>query len=171
MGTLPFDNVLVHRGGVRIIDFDDCGFGYFLYDIAALLDRIEWREDYPRLRTAMLEGYREQRSLSANHEALLDLFLLVRWAFLGIAFLSAPEYAPGRAYAPRFLKIVVPKMRRLPANSLNLELIPCELPSLTQQVRPELPTARPCHLRRAFHQRRCHRRARQEPRLGMDIDG
>lgn len=40
------------------------------------------------------------------------LFLLVRWAFLGLAFLSAPEYTPGRKYAPRFLGIVVPKMEK-----------------------------------------------------------
>ena len=111
-GDFTFDNVLVHRRDLRIIDFDDCGFGYFLYDLATLLDRIEWREDYPVLRSALLAGYRQERSLSPNHEALLDLFLLVRWAFLAVAFLSAPEYAPGRAYAPRFLKIVVPKIRK-----------------------------------------------------------
>ena len=111
-GDFTFDNVLVHRRDLRIIDFDDCGFGYFLYDLATLLDRIEWREDYPALRAALLAGYRQERSFSPNHEALLDLFLLVRWTFLGVAFLSAPEYAPGRAYAPRFLKIVVPKIRK-----------------------------------------------------------
>lgn len=111
-GDFTFDNVLVHRRDLRIIDFDDCGFGYFLYDLATLLDRIEWREDYPALRAALLAGYRQERSFSPDHEALLDFFLLVRWTFLGVAFLSAPEYAPGRAYAPRFLKIVVPKMRK-----------------------------------------------------------
>ena len=111
-GDFTFDNVLLYHRDLRIIDFDDCGFGYFLYDLSTLLDRIEWREDYASLRAAVLEGYRQEGSLSPNHEALLDLFLLVRWTFLGVAFLSAPEYAPGRAYAPRFLKIVVPKMRK-----------------------------------------------------------
>ena len=111
-GDFTFDNVLLYRRDLRIIDFDDCGFGYFLYDIATLLDRIEWREDYPSLRAALIEGYRKECSFSSGHERLLDLFLLVRWTFLGLAFLSAPEYAPGRAYAPRFLKIVVPKMRK-----------------------------------------------------------
>ena len=50
-------------------------------------------------------------AFSHNHEALLDLFLLVRCTFLGVAFLSAPEYAPGPGPCSRFLKIVVPKMR------------------------------------------------------------
>lgn len=44
-GDFTFDNVLLYRRHLRIVDFDDCGFGYFLYDIATLLDRIEWRED------------------------------------------------------------------------------------------------------------------------------
>lgn len=111
-GDFTLDNVLVHRGNVRIIDFDDCGFGYFLYDIATLLDRIEWREEYRSFRAALLNGYREARVLATEHEALLDLFLLVRWVFLGVAFLAAPEHSPARAYSPRFLDIVVPKMSR-----------------------------------------------------------
>lgn len=111
-GDFTFDNLLLYRGDVRLIDFDDCGFGYFLYDIATLLDRIEWRDDYWTLRRALLEGYSEERELPREHEALLDLFLLARWAFLGVAFLSAPAYSPGGAYSDRFLTIVVPKMRK-----------------------------------------------------------
>ena len=110
-GDFTFHNVLLYHGDLRIIDFADCGFGYLLYDIATLLDRIEWCQDYASLRAALLEGCRKQCSLSPNHEAFLDFFLFVRWTFLGVAFLSAPEYALGRAYAPPFLRIVVPKMR------------------------------------------------------------
>jgi Ser/Thr protein kinase RdoA (MazF antagonist) len=106
---LIFSNVMFHRGEARPIDFDDCGFGYFLYDIAILLDRIEMREDYAALREAFLEGYRQIRSLTAEHEAYLDLFLLARWVFLGVCFLSRPEFG---SYAPRFLEIVEPKIER-----------------------------------------------------------
>lgn len=110
-GDFTFDNVLFHRGEARVIDFDDCAWGYYLHDIATLLDRLEWREDYAALRTALILGYREERALPPEHEALLDLFLLVRWTFLGLAFLSAPDHSPGRTYSTRFLKIVVPKIR------------------------------------------------------------
>jgi Ser/Thr protein kinase RdoA (MazF antagonist) len=34
---LHLDNALFWRDDVRIIDFDDCGFGYWLYDIAVSL--------------------------------------------------------------------------------------------------------------------------------------
>ena len=110
-GDFTFDNLLAHRAEVRVIDFDDCGSGYYLYDLATLIDRIEWREDYGALRTALIAGYREERPLAAEHEMLLDLFLLVRWVFLGLAFLSAPELSPGRLYSARFLDAVLPKMR------------------------------------------------------------
>jgi Ser/Thr protein kinase RdoA (MazF antagonist) len=106
---LIFANVLFHGGEACAIDFDDCGFGYFLYDMAILLDRIEMRQDYPSLRAALLDGYRQVRPLAAEHEAYLDLFLLARWVFLGVCFLSRPEFSN---YAPRFLKIVEPKMER-----------------------------------------------------------
>jgi hypothetical protein len=68
-------------------------FGLIRGDLS--LDRIEWCEDYPSLRAALLEGYRKARGFSPNHERLSDIFLLVRWTFLGVAFLSAPEYASG----------------------------------------------------------------------------
>jgi Ser/Thr protein kinase RdoA (MazF antagonist) len=106
---LIFSNVVFHRGGPCAIDFDDCGFGYFLYDIAILLDRMEMREDYPALRAALLDGYRQIRPLATEHEAFLDLFLLARWVFLGVCFLSRPEFS---GYAPRFLEIVEPKLER-----------------------------------------------------------
>ena len=106
---LIFSNVMFHRGEAHPIDFDDCGFGYFLYDMAILLDRIEMREDYAALRAALLEGYRQIRPLAAEHEAYLNLFVLARWVFLGVCFLSRPEFS---AYAPRFLGIVEPKVER-----------------------------------------------------------
>jgi Ser/Thr protein kinase RdoA (MazF antagonist) len=106
-GDLTFPNVLFHRGDVCPIDFDDCGFGYFLYDMAILLDRIEMRPDYRALRQALLDGYRQVRPLPEEHEGYLDLFLLARWAFLGVCFSSRPEF---RDYAPRFLHIVEPKI-------------------------------------------------------------
>jgi Ser/Thr protein kinase RdoA (MazF antagonist) len=106
---LIFANVLFHRGEVCAIDFDDCGFGYFLYDMAILLDRIEMRDDYSALRAALLAGYRQVRPLAGEHEAYLDLFVLARWVYLGVCFLSRPEFS---AYAPRFMAIVEPKIER-----------------------------------------------------------
>ena len=44
-----------------------------------------------------------------EHEAYLHLFVLARWVFLGVCFLSRPEFSD---YTPRFMKIVEPKIER-----------------------------------------------------------
>ena len=111
-GDLTFPNLLFRKGQVCAIDFDDCGFGHFLYEIATLLDHIEMREDYKSLRAALLEGYREVRQLPREAEVHLDTFLLARWVFLGLSFLSRPEHAGPREYGPRFMKLVEPKIKK-----------------------------------------------------------
>lgn len=72
------DNFLFHRGEVRAIDFDDCGFGPFLYDLTVTLSELGTGPDYPALREALLLGYRSVRPLSVEHEAHLDVLIAFR---------------------------------------------------------------------------------------------
>ena len=60
---LHLGNVLFWRGEVRVIDFDDCGFGYWLYDIAVALWELRYRTDYEDFRSALIEGYTQHRPL------------------------------------------------------------------------------------------------------------
>jgi Ser/Thr protein kinase RdoA (MazF antagonist) len=76
-------NYLFHRGQVRAIDFDNCGWGYYLYDIAVarstLIGRFPAR--YPAMRAAFLQGYLLTRPIDlppARREALIDMFLVAR---------------------------------------------------------------------------------------------
>lgn len=110
-GDFTLGNVLVGSSGrLALIDFDDCAWGYFAYELAVLLDWLEARPDYLSLRAALLGGYREVRPLSDLEEAHLDTFLLARWAFLGLSFLSRPDHARFREYAPRFFRVITPKL-------------------------------------------------------------
>jgi Ser/Thr protein kinase RdoA (MazF antagonist) len=71
-------NLLVDDGHVRVIDFDDCGFAWFMYDFATT---ISFMEDHPRvaeLRAAWLDGYRSAAPLDAADEAELDTFVMLR---------------------------------------------------------------------------------------------
>ncbi|MEM7125557.1 MAG: phosphotransferase [Chloroflexota bacterium] len=77
-GDLHQENYLFHQGQVRAIDFDDCGYGHYLYDMAVTLNNVHWRDDAPELRQAFLDGYRSVRPLSAEHEAHLDLLIYLR---------------------------------------------------------------------------------------------
>ena len=74
-------NRLVCRGGeLAAIDFDDCGFGHYLYDIAVMLGfpRHRFPDRYPALFDAYVRGYRSQRPLSDEHLALLPAFFAMR---------------------------------------------------------------------------------------------
>ena len=65
-GDLHQENYLFERGTARAIDFDDCGWGFFLYDVAVTLSEIEGRPRYAELRDALLDEYAGRRSLPAN---------------------------------------------------------------------------------------------------------
>jgi len=67
-------NVLFHRGEARAIDFDDGGYGYWVYDLAIPLVDLDGNEALPIFRDALLEGYAEIRSMPEEQLDKLDLF-------------------------------------------------------------------------------------------------
>ena len=71
-------NLLVDGGQVRVIDFDDCGFAWFMYDFATTVSFMEDHPRVPELRDAWLEGYRSVAPLDAADEAELDTFVMLR---------------------------------------------------------------------------------------------
>ena len=72
------DNLLVDGDRITLLDFDDSGYGWHLFDIATALALATLREDFDDLRSAFLTGYRRQRPLSEDHLARLPLFLALR---------------------------------------------------------------------------------------------
>lgn len=96
-------NLLVDTNGTRLIDFDDCGWGWFLYDFAAAISFIEDDPRIPAMREAWVRGYRSVREMSAEDEAEIDTFIMLRrmalLAWIG-SHIEAPEpqeLAPGFA--------------------------------------------------------------------------
>ena len=96
-------NLLVNESGTRLIDFDDCGYGWLMYDFAAAISFIE---DDPRIsdcKAAWVRGYQAVRPLSAEDLAEIDTFVMLRrmalLAWIG-SHIEAPEpqkLAPGFA--------------------------------------------------------------------------
>jgi Ser/Thr protein kinase RdoA (MazF antagonist) len=72
------DNVLVHGGEPYIIDFDDSGFGWFMYDLATLLAFDVGGPDFETHRDAWATGYRTVAPLAGAHLAELDTFVMCR---------------------------------------------------------------------------------------------
>ena len=75
---LHYENVLFHHGVARAIDFDDCGWGFYLYDVAVTLWELEEREHYSQLRDTFLEEYAQHRRLPPNHDAHLQALFVLR---------------------------------------------------------------------------------------------
>ncbi|WP_251554609.1 phosphotransferase enzyme family protein [Neobacillus muris] len=75
---LRLANLLVEDGAIKIIDFDDCGFSWYLYDLATALSFIEHKEYVPELIQAWLAGYKKIRSLSKEEEEMIPTFIMLR---------------------------------------------------------------------------------------------
>lgn len=75
-------NYLFHQGEVRAIDFDDCGWGHFMYDIAVSLLELEYRQDFLHLKEAFFKGYRGIRPLTKEDGDLLPVFFAARRLWL-----------------------------------------------------------------------------------------
>lgn len=63
---------------VTVIDFDDCGFGWYLYDLGSSLSFIEDDPRVPELTDAWVDGYREVGGLTCAEVAELPTFVLLR---------------------------------------------------------------------------------------------
>lgn len=73
-------NYLFHKGQVRAVDFGDCGYGYYLYDIGVTLLMLRGFDPDGSQRAAFLRGYRQVRALSEEYEAMVPLFTAARAA-------------------------------------------------------------------------------------------
>ena len=71
-------NLLVDGGRICVIDFDDCGFGWFMYDFAASISFIEDSQQIPQLKLAWLRGYQQIRALDDADIAMLDTLVMLR---------------------------------------------------------------------------------------------
>lgn len=71
-------NLIRHKDGLHVIDFDDAGFGWYIYDFAVAL--LNFRDDanYELYRDSLFEGYVEIRALPNHLLPTLDLFYLIR---------------------------------------------------------------------------------------------
>jgi Ser/Thr protein kinase RdoA (MazF antagonist) len=72
------ENLLNDGGRLNLIDFDDSGFGWHMFELATALYFNLDEPCYPDLVKALFAGYRSQRSLPAGHTAMLPLFLFLR---------------------------------------------------------------------------------------------
>ncbi len=92
-------NTYVDGDIVTLIDFDDAGFGYRIYDLATLMSQNEGLDNTPALQAAAIAGYRSMRTLSDEAVALLPMFLMLR------RFASMGWIVPRREHGSDWVRI------------------------------------------------------------------
>lgn len=69
------NNLLFHDGEAYVIDFEVCGWGYYLFDVAVALSSLPNRAP---LQAAFIEGYLLERPLSESNWGYLQTFVAMR---------------------------------------------------------------------------------------------
>ncbi|KUN24638.1 hypothetical protein AQJ23_18015 [Streptomyces antibioticus] len=77
-GDLRAANLLVAPDAVRLIDFDDCGHGWFLYDLACSLSFVEHDPRAAHWVAAWLRGYRARRPLREEDVRAIPALVMLR---------------------------------------------------------------------------------------------
>ncbi len=84
-------NLLVDGAEVSVIDFDDSGFCWYLFDLAATLSFVEHDRRVPAWCAAWLRGYRQIRPLDAAELELVPTFVMLRRLML-VAWLGSHHF-------------------------------------------------------------------------------
>jgi Ser/Thr protein kinase RdoA (MazF antagonist) len=85
---LRLANLLIDGSTVKVLDFDDCGYSWFMYDAAVTMSFHEHEPVVPDLIAAWKDGYRTVTQLSAEDEATIPALLMLRRLLL-VAWLGS----------------------------------------------------------------------------------
>lgn len=72
------ENIIQTDGRLFLIDFDDCGFGWHMFELATALYFLRDAENYEAIQHALIEGYRSVRMLDERDLRMIDVFLFLR---------------------------------------------------------------------------------------------
>jgi Ser/Thr protein kinase RdoA (MazF antagonist) len=85
-------NLLVDGDDIQVIDFDDCGFGWFMFDLATAVSFMEHDPRVPALCDAWVRGYRRIVPLAEPDVAEIGTFVLLRRLQL-VAWVGSHRFA------------------------------------------------------------------------------
>lgn len=116
---LNLRNIVFQNGTVGAIDFDLCGLGHYLLDLVVTMTvtplQPRREDDIERMREALLEGYRSERSLPENYRKYLKTFNAMRRVAVinrRIELLSSPATRHEARGGHRFLQNSLTWLRR-----------------------------------------------------------
>jgi Ser/Thr protein kinase RdoA (MazF antagonist) len=105
---LRLANLLVDDGRTCVIDFDDCGWSWLLYDFGSAVSFFEHDPRIPQLTDSWVRGYRGVRRLDAEDVGEIPTFVMMRRLLLvcwigshsgtGLARSMGAEYTEGSCH-------------------------------------------------------------------------
>ena len=119
------ENVFLSGNEVQLIDFDDAGFGWHMFEIVTALYWLTEEPAFDTIRTSVLDGYAEIRPLSSRDRGMEALFFAARsttymgWAHTRQNTETAMELTPfiidlAERHCANYLKARVPAVRSAP---------------------------------------------------------
>lgn len=99
---LRLANLLIDGERIAVIDFDDCGFGWYGFDFAAAVSFFETDPQIPALMLAWIDGYRSVAPLSETDAAMLPVFVMLRRIQLTAWIASHAETPTAQRMGPEF---------------------------------------------------------------------
>jgi Ser/Thr protein kinase RdoA (MazF antagonist) len=107
-GDLRLANLLIDGEAVKVIDFDDCGFGWAMYDAATPLSFYEHEPQAADLIEHWKAGYRRVLRLAAEDEAEIPTFVMLRRLLLVAWIASHAETDLARAMGVAYTEGTAP---------------------------------------------------------------
>lgn len=77
-GDLHGGNLHIHEGKVTHFDFEECAFGYRLYDLATFKWGMGSGERRKKCWPAFIDGYKSIRPITESAYSLIDTFVIIR---------------------------------------------------------------------------------------------
>jgi Ser/Thr protein kinase RdoA (MazF antagonist) len=113
---LRLANLLIDGKSVKVIDFDDCGFGWYMYDAATPVSFHEHEPQVPDLVESWKKGYRKVLELPREDEAEIPTFIMLRRILL-VAWIASHREADlpkalGAGYTDASLPLCEDYLRR-----------------------------------------------------------
>jgi len=72
------ENLLYSNGEITLIDFDDSGFGWHMFDVATTLFYLVRENVFSDVLDSFVAGYRLHRNLPDDHLKMLQTFMVIR---------------------------------------------------------------------------------------------
>ena len=105
---LRLANLLIDGDNVKVIDFDDCGFSWYMYDAATTVSFHEHEPQVPGLIDSWKKGYRKILPLRAEDESEIETFIMLRRILLVAWVASHRDAAFPNALGPAFTETTLP---------------------------------------------------------------